>query len=1066
VRETAAGSLSFSPSDLVGFLACTHLTALELAVSRRELPKPFRVDAHAELIRRKGEEHERRYLERLQAEGRDVYDAHDEDPHLRPAKTEEALRDGREAVYQAALVDADWRGFADFVELQSDGTYEVVDTKLARRARPEHVLQLCFYTEQVKRITGSMPRLMHVVGGAGELESFDPNDFLAYYHRLRKRFLAHTAIAPTTYPYPVDHCSLCAFLDACKTQWRDDDHLVLVANIMRTQVDRLNEVGVATLADFARAGDDARPPRLRTTTFAILRSQAALQLHERATGEQRYELLPLDPERGFQLLPLPDEADVYLDLEGDPFYDPDRGLDYLFGIAYREGGELVYCAFRAGDRLGEKRAFEELLRWLTERRARHPAMHVYHYNHYERTALTRLMGEHGTCEDEVDDLLRGEVLVDLYRVVRQALRISKPSYSLKQVEKMYGYERHTEVRSGGQSAVLFEEWLEARDDTLLEEIELYNADDCRSTARLHEWLVSLRPPEAQWREPPEAREVKEESSERLGVLSALKVRLEAEGQGLLANLLEYHRREEKPQWWEYFHHLSLGEDELIEDTDTIGGLELVDEPVSDKQSLAYTLRFPPQEHRIGGRCVDPATEKAYDITVDEERGTLTLRRGKRRADEPLPRGLIPPEPLGNYAQRDAVRRFAEDATRYPALREVVERCPPRAQLGGSPTDAALSLESSYLFVQGPPGSGKTYSGARMAIALMQAGRRVGITARSHKAIHRLLEEVRDAAIEAGYQFKGRKKGDGEDAYEDEFVDCTSHNAEMLDPELQLLAGTAWLFSRSELDQHVDTLFVDEAGQVALADAIAVGTAARSVVFLGDPNQLPQVSQGTHPPGADASVLAHLLGNDQTVQPDMGIFLAQTWRLRPEVNSYISSTFYDGRLEPAARALERSLAAGHGIRFLGVPHTANRVAAPQEAEAIASEIDRLLGSEYRDGTEVRALEPRDVIVVAPYNAHVRCLRGRIKDPRIRIGTVDKFQGQEAPVAFYAMGSSSGEDVPRGIEFLFSRNRLNVAISRAKCLAYLVASPQLLDASCRTIEQMRMANALCSLTEIAG
>jgi uncharacterized protein len=276
-------------------------------------------------------------------------------------------------------------------------------------------------------------------------------------------------------------------------------------------------------------------------------------------------------------------------------------------------------------------------------------------------------------------------------------------------------------------------------------------------------------------------------------------------------------------------------------------------------------------------------------------------------------------------------------------------------------------------------------------------------------------------------------------------------------------GTAWLFAREELDQRLDTLFVDEGGQVSLADTLAVGTAARNLVLLGDPNQLAQVSQGSHPPGANASVLAHLLGDDQTVRPEMGLFLEQTWRMRPEVNAYISSTFYEGRLEPAPRALERSLEAGHGVRFIAVEHSGHRQASVEEADAVAHEIERLLGTRYRDGDEERPLEPRDIVIVAPYNAHVRCLRARIGDERIRIGTVDKFQGQEAPVVFYSMASSSADEVPRGLDFLFSRNRLNVAISRAKCLAYLVASPRLLDANCSTVEQMRLVNALCRLVE---
>ena len=330
-----------------------------------------------------------------------------------------------------------------------------------------------------------------------------------------------------------------------------------------------------------------------------------------------------------------------------------------------------------------------------------------------------------------------------------------------------------------------------------------------------------------------------------------------------------------------------------------------------------------------------------------------------------------------------------------------------------------------------------------------------------RAYRRYLEK---AAVDEGYEFRGRKKGSGEGHYEGRFIEATDSNDAMLDPELQLLAGTSWLFAREELDQHVDTLFVDEGGQFALADAIAVGTAARNLVLLGDPNQLPQVSQGSHPPGAEASVLGHLLGDDETVPPDRGLFLEHTWRMRPEVNAYVSETFYEGRLEPAEVTSTRSIVAGNGVRFLAVPHQAHSQASPEEAAAVRAEIERLVGTPYVEAGVERPLRYDDFIVVAPYNAHVRLLREQLPEA-VRVGTVDKFQGQQATVSFFAMASSSGEDVPRGLDFLFSRNRLNVAVSRAKCLAYVVASPRLLETSCKTVEQMRLVNALCRFVEMA-
>jgi len=1059
--------LRFSPSDLNAFLACPHLTTLQVGVERGELTKPYRVNLHADLIRQKGEEHERRYLERLRVAGLMVAMPQTAE------ETEEAIRRaGADVIYQAQFEHAGWRGIADFLERLPDGSYEVVDTKLARHARPEHVLQLCFYTEQLARIQGREPELMHVVTGIGERETFRPEDYGAYYRRLRQRFVAAIENQTPTYPYPVEHCGLCDFLELCERQWEKDDHLTLVAGVSRLQVERLTKADIGTLTALAEADADTKVPSMRATTFQGLRHQASLQQHYRQTHEHKIDPLPLEDDRGFNLLPEPSPGDIWLDFEGDPWYEPGRGLEFLFGwVELAENGEELYRTLWARDREAERRAFEELVDYLVERRRRFPGMHVYHYAQYERTALTRLAGEHGTREEEVDDLLRGEVLVDLFRVTKQALRASVPGYSIKRVEELYGFVREAEIGGGSQAVYDFETWLETGEDSLLVRIAAYNREDCLSTLGLHQWLIGLRP-DIPWRKPPDERERTEEAEKRDEERDRVRDELlagteEGEPRWLLAQLLDYHRREGRPQWWAYFHNLSLDPEELEDSSETIGGLEPAGKPVQIKQSYEYTLTFPAQEHKIGGPAIDPATEKRYNVRVDDEQGTVRFRRGVALAAEPLPKALIPPEPFPTWTQREAVLRFAKSMESYPALVEILERRRPRARLDGTLEEAALSLDGSYLPVQGPPGSGKTWNGARMAIALMRAGRRVGVTALSHKAIHKFLEEVEDAALKIGYEFRGLKKC-GEDPgtqYDGRgLIENEPDNAAMLDEEAQLIAGTSYLFAREQLDQHMDTLFVDEGGQFALADALAVGTAARNLVLLGDPNQLPQVSQGSHPPGAEASVLGHLLGEDETLQPGMGVFLEHTWRLRPEVNAYVSETFYEGRLEPAEVTSTRSIADGNGVRFLPVSHDGHRTAAPEEAKKVADEISRLVGTPYvGDGVE-RPLAYGDFIVVAPYNSHVRCLREALPDG-VRVGTVDKFQGQEATVSFFSMASSSGEDVPRGIDFLFSRNRLNVAVSRARCLAYVVASPRLLDTECRTVEQMKLVNALCRFVEVA-
>jgi uncharacterized protein len=400
--------------------------------------------------------------------------------------------------------------------------------------------------------------------------------------------------------------------------------------------------------------------------------------------------------------------------------------------------------------------------------------------------------------------------------------------------------------------------------------------------------------------------------------------------------------------------------------------------------------------------------------------------------------------------------------------EVLERQPPRARLDLPVPEAALSLDGSYLFVQGPPGSGKTWQGAKAAVALMRAGRRVGITSLSHKAIANLLSGIEREARSQGVRFRGRKKSSGDDdtRFEGDFIDSSDSWRDLLDPELDLVAGTAWLFAREDFAGLCDTLIVDEAGQVSLADVIAVGHSARNLVFLGDPNQLPQVSQGAHPEVARRSVLQHLLGEeDETVPPDRGIFLAETWRLRPEIAAFTSDAYYAGRLDHAPITELRRVAAGNGLFYRPVEHAGNGQMSWEEARAVGAAIEALLGTPHTDDAGMtRPLGVEDVLVVTPYNAQVRALRQSVP-AGVRVGTVDKFQGQEAPVVLVSLASSSGAEAPRGLAFVFNRNRINVATSRAQCRVELVCSPRLLEADCRTVAEMRLANALCRFVELA-
>jgi uncharacterized protein len=1049
-----------SPSDLTTFLACEHAIALELV----RTPRPEETDPQVELIRRKGEEHERGYLEELRLEGRSIVEITlDDGFEAAAAATAEAIQSGVGVVYQGVFVDGQWRGIADFLLRQPDGGYEALDTKLARHAKPAYILQLCFYNEQLARIQGSEPRRIHVLLGNGELASFRPHEFGAYFRRLRMRLERFAANAPVTEPWPNEHCAVCDFRPLCEARWDEVDHLSRVANISRRTIEKLLLAGIGTLAQLGRA--DGEPPKgVSPETWTKIREQAWLQLQARESGRETHVLLEPQPGAGLALLPDPSRGDLFFDFEGNPFWDRDGSLEYLWGIL---DAERNFTPLHAEDHDGERRAFERFVDSVHTRLREYPDMHVYHYAQYEIVALKRMMGRYGTREKELDELLRRGVFIDLLRVVRNGIRASRPGYGLKELEVFLDFERRAEVKDGGTSLVVFERYIQTHDPALLAQIDAYNEEDCVATMLLRDWLLELRTEAvAQWGpfrqpEPEEPREAQERKRER----SALQQLLLAAGEEVVAQLLDYHDRERKPVWWAFFDRLEKTPDELLDDSESIGGLEPVGEPEQvTKQSKAYTFAFPPQEHKIGeGQDVrDPATEKSPGelLELDREQRLVVIKRGPSFKDVALPKAIIPGSPYYTDAQEGALERFGRSLVAgdhgYPALETILRREPFDHAIQTTDLEAmkalVRSLDGGHLVIQGPPGSGKTWTGARLVADLIGHGKTVGVASTSHKAIHCLL----DAVEGTGLEFVGLKKASGgnpESEYEGDHVTNVYDSDECAGAELH--AGTAWHFAREPHDATLDYLFIDEAGQVSLADALAMGTAARNVVLIGDPQQLAQVLQGTHPVGTEASVLTWLLGDAETIPPDRGLFLARTFRLHPDICSYVSEEFYEGRLRPDPRTALRTTPLGTGLRYVPVEHEGCRQESDEEVAAVRAIVDELLRV---------AVAREEILVVAPYNMQVNALADAL--PRgVRVGTVDKFQGQEADVVVYTMASSSGDDVPRGLEFLLSRNRLNVAISRARCLAYLVASPRLLEVNARTIPQMRLANALCRFVEFA-
>ncbi len=1127
----------FFATDLTDFLACRHLSSLERLLAHGRIRRPFTDDPLLEVLRQRGLEHEAAYVATLRQAGKSVVEI-DRDSQAAFAQTVSALRSGADVVVQARLEQGRWSGWAD-VLLRVPGEssfgawrYEPIETKLASDTRGATLLQLCLYAELLAAIQGAAPEWLRVVKPHTDFhpELYRFAEFRAYFRLIRRNFeqalarpLPGSAVEAHTYPEPVPHCDICNWHSQCRQRWITDDSVCLVAGIQKTQRKELAGWGVTKLEQFVNLSVPfARKPRRGSVaTLERLHAQARLQLEARGAVKPPYQLLPIEPRQGLAALPPPAALDIFLDLEGDRLAEK-GGFDYLFGYALRDAaGKPQYEALWALSAGQEKAAFERLIDLILESRTRDPQMHVYHYAPYEPTAMKRLMGRYGTRADELDRLLREEVFVDLYGVVRRGLQAGVESYSIKKLEPLYGLARQVDLQRASRQLRVLESAIARQDPDALtvelkEAVRSYNRDDCVSALELRQWLESLRvqaEEETGWPVPrpdPPTVEVSEDLKGQLAQIRAVATALTAglpidrtspqEACWVLAQLLEWHRREDKVSWWEYFRLNDMPADELVEEADGLGQLTFVDRLEKTQRGVVIDrYSFPPQDTDIRGddtvylpgakKPAPFATVEALDLGA----GTVDLRKGAAKAEH-HPKAIFTHDSIRNDDAIASLLRLGEfvrdhgidAAGAFRSARDLLLRRGPRLQHGvvlrlpGEPTVQSArrvvqALDLGVLAIQGPPGAGKTYSGARMIIDLVAAGKRVGITAVSHKVIRNLLKGVVEAAAEESRPVRClhrvSEKSTQPDPDIEEESDSKKGISKILSGAYNVIGGTAWVWSKDVLAGTLDVLFVDEAGQMSLANVLACAQAAKSLVLLGDPQQLEQPQKASHPEGSEVSALAYLLEGHETMPEDRGLFLGETWRLNPALCRFTSELFYEGRLTSLpgldAQILGGPTAfAGAGLFYVPVAHAGNQNECPEEADKILEIVHGLLapGVTWTNRkAQVLPLGLDDILIVAPYNAQVAAIARRL--PGARVGTVDKFQGQEAPVVIYSTTTSDPEDAPHGMEFLFSRNRLNVATSRAKCACIWVGNERLFEPECRTPQQMRLANAFCRYREMA-
>ncbi len=1129
--------LVYSPSDLIRYLASPFSSWMDrYYLENRSAIIPDVESEDQKLIAQTGDQHELSVLDEFRASSISIAEISNVDIAIARTATLSALNAKAPIIYQAALESSRFAGFSDFIILDDLGQYQIWDTKLARTPKPYFAVQLCCYSEMFASTAGvQMPKKFGIILGNKDKIEFRTEDFFHYYQRIKDNFLAMQdgfsgKMEDCPEPLPgADHGRWTSHADKF---FDEKDHLVRVAGITVGQIKRLKTAGITTLTELASLSGKS-VHKLAADSLEKLAAQARLQDLTRIDrtkdpeASARYEVLSQGSTHepvGLATLPPENDADVFFDMEGYPLIA--GGLEYLFGVCSVNGdtGSLDFDDWWAHNRDEEKVAFEGFVDWVFRRWRENPGMHIYHYAAYEVSAIRRLSTRHDTRQDEVDELLRHEVFVDLYQVVRHGVRIGEDSYSIKKVERLYRPQRSTGVTTAVDSIVQYARWMESKqsrawkDSSILKNIREYNEDDCKSTVELLQWMRKvaaengIAPSQSGTASASVAsyvpKELSPEVMARLEVARKLRVQ-DDEVSVALADLIDFHRREEKPMWWRMFDRSKATPEELRDDTGCIEGIEAVGYRVAEKLSLVQTYQFDPSQE-----CKLVASEKSKVmfshnldakftlLELDAAVGELKIKIGKKSLDEkfggvfPGHGSLLPDEYVSAKSIQTALAEVAEkhltNNLNAPA-KSLLTRVAPALLLQDAKettNDAAIRVTGSMfggcLVVQGPPGTGKTYTAAHVINALTSAGKKVGVASNSHKAVINLLIACGEATRESGSTLRGVKVGGDDEgplfSENPAFLHIQETSGALDAYSGGVIGGTAWLFTRPEWEGQLDFLFVDEAGQVSLANIIAMARCTQNLVLLGDQMQLEQPVQGTHPGDSGLSGLQYALKDLLTSKPDLptfhavvpsdyGLFLGESRRMHPSVCKFISESIYEGRLGSHVDCAQQKIVLPmstlgfvtkeSGIIFSGVEHDGNIQQSEEEVERVKAIYAELLGRPYTAFNRATSeLELSDFLFIAPYNAQVRALQAALPTGA-RVGSVDKFQGQQAPVCILSLCSSYGEYGSRGLSFILDRNRINVAVSRAQCLAVVVADPRIAGSPARTIDEMTILNLFCKL-----
>jgi predicted RecB family nuclease len=1003
-----------------------------------------------------------------------------------------------------------------------DYSYEVYDTKITRNLRPRHVTQITAYSDILGKIQKLLPRKMYLIDGSDVEHSFKTIEYIDLFNHEKKEFIKFLSNIDKEkiYPEKCSYCNLCDWKDECDKIWEEDNYVNLVAGTNKSQIEKLKKNKVRTVEQLAKTRLVATDLKINSESFSKIKSQAQLQEEKRKTGEDKIIFLDPDYGKGFYKLPKPDEGDVFFDIEGYPRMD--RPFEYLHGLYYKDKGKLKFKDLWAKkfDRESEKNIFIELINFFEKRFEEYPNAHIYHYAPYEKRAIRELAtvysSEFPKGDTVNDDLLRKEKYVDLFAIAKQSIRTSERDMSLKSIEKFYDFERKADIVKADDSVIKYEHWIATKNEKYKNDIISYNEEDCVSTYQLREFLVKNKPDNIDWfvkpepikkedKEPNKYRRKEPNKLSREEVELDLNNRLEKKKNKSnkrfvenLKNFIGFHWKSNKPEFWEVFDRAEKSHLELEDDTECIANCVLInDKPKITDDGFIYSYRFNDQNYKLkeGKAAFDAHQIKGIGTiySIEEkfpDKNVVKIFVSKRRKNIEMPSLLT----LGNntppqvHQHDQALNKFLEDYIKnegknYKSIMDMLERSNPDVKgikegsnlidedkdLISQSSEIVKNLNNSYLTIQGPPGTGKTYSSANIIIELMKAGKKVGVTSNSHEAIKTLLIAIEQQAESQNFEFSGMRKARSSDKYDWKFIKDISTGKPLNFDEYSLYAGTSWFFVDPRMNKTLDYLFIDEAGQVALGTTIANATSAKNLVLIGDQMQLSQPMRAKHEGYARMSSLDFVLEDNDTIPADKGVFLNVTRRLNNKICNYISSSFYESRLtsdpitETRSVNLKLDPIKNEGLFYVPIEHSGCSQRSDEEADLVEKTYNKIINKEFKAGTSTGKISVKDIMVVAPYNAQANNIRERLKKKYddVRVGTIDLFQGQEAKVVLISMTTSDVDSLPRHKDFFFSRNRLNVAISRAECVAIIIFNKNLLLASTSSIKEMKLMNSFCKL-----